>query len=376
MSMLGQHRNSRRPRLLSGASENAGFEFTHPSARNVRGSVGALVLALFLAPVSAIGQSSGPDARADQTDGGPRLCLSQLGELSLPDDFELIGLAASEEIGPDPAITMWSRSELLIATLSSDSVAGIVARMPLGDVAPLSAALVAWNADSPIVELFDPRGGVIRTIDAASSETTHAPAPTGSVSASGAIRDAPGWVWAQKLIESGTATSQVLISAGRQGGIRRKSNPPADRNEPLRGIDLLLHLRSDGNGGYLLQEAGFPFSTIGFTQDGGEAWRRYPAPDELRQLLAETDLRYVIATPAVAIDGAVLTTFAAVRSHHRVSSLTFWDAGAPRYRKIPHDLAFLAVLPRYELLVGTRPKTSQQLVFLGWRWTDQRQSCT
>jgi len=337
---------------------------------------GGMLPVLFLAPVSVIGQASGSDARADQTDGPPRLCLSQISELSLPDDFELLGLAASEEVGPDPAITVWSRSELLIAKLSSDSVAGIIARMPLGDVTPLAATLVAWDANSPVVELFDPRRGDIQTIDAASGKTTHAPAPAGSVAASGAIRDGSGWVWAQKLIDPGTDTSQVLISAGRQRRTAAESNPLAGRNEPLRGIDLLLHVRSDGNGGYLLQEAGFPFGTIAYTQDGGEAWRRYPPLDELREAVAESDLRYVIATPAVALDDAVLTTFMAVRSRQRVSSLTFRPADTPRYRRIPDDLAFLAVLPRHELLIGTRTKASQALIFLGWRWTDQRQSCT
>ncbi|MDE2661455.1 MAG: hypothetical protein OXI39_00415 [Gemmatimonadota bacterium] len=335
-----------------------------------------LLPVLVFAPVPVIGQASGPDARADQTDGNSRLCLSQISELSLPDDFELIGLTASEEVGSDPTITVWSRSELLIAKLLPDSVAGIISRMPLGDVAPLAATLVAWDADSPIVELFDPRSGAIWTISAASGETTQAPAPTGSAAASGAIRDESGWVWAQKLIDPDTETSQVLISAGRQERTTAESNPPAGPSEPLRGIDLLLHLRSDGNDGYLLQEAGFPFGTIGFTQDGREAWRSYPPLDELREVVAETDLRYVIATPAVAFDGAVLTTFMAVRSRHRVSSLRFRHADAPRYRRIPDDLAFLAVLPQHELLIGTRSKASQELILLGWRWTDQRQSCT
>lgn len=305
-----------------------------------------------------------------------RLCLSQLGETPLPADFDFVGLTASEDVGPDPAVTLWSRSALLVATLSHQTAATLVARVPLTDVVPLSAAMAGWDDGGPILELFDPRHGALWTVQAATGEMTRAMTPTGSVEAAGALRKKSGWVWAQQLLDPQADTSRVLISVGGQAGVTGRMDGGVVRDEPQRGIDRLLHLRSDGRGGYLVQQAGFPFSTIRFASDGQETWRTYPKPDELRDLLGETDLGYIIATPAVALDDAVLTTFAAVRSRRRVSSLTANYGRSARYQAIPADLAFLSVLPQHGLLIGTRAAGTRRLVFLGWRWIDQRRSCT
>ncbi|MYA32286.1 MAG: hypothetical protein F4164_12395 [Gemmatimonadales bacterium] len=340
---------------------------------------GCVLPVVFLAPVSVIGQQSGPDARGDRVDDNHRLCLSQLGESPLPADFEFVGLTVSEAAAADPVITMWSRSELLVEKLSADSANAVteaVARIPLKDVTPLSAALVAWEDGKPVMELFDPRNGNIWTGNGTDGEFTRTSAPPGSAVASGAIRDESGWAWAQKSLDPVADTTRILVSAGGRARTPDQLTTLRRPDEPQRGIDRLLHLRSDGNDGYLVQQAGFPFATIRFGQENEESWRTYPSPDELRDVLGETDLRYVIATPSVALGDAVLTTFVAARSPHRVSSLTFGRGESTRYRAVPDDLAFLTALPKHKLLIATRAAVSRRLVFVRWRWIDQRQTCS
>ncbi len=353
--MPGKHRNSRQNRLYCGV----------------------FAPVLLLAPVPVVGQTGGSSAPADRIDADRRLCLSQLGKSRLPADFEFIGLTASEEVGPGPAITIWSRSNLLVVKLSSDAATETVARIPLTDVTPLSAALVAWDDGSkPIVELFDPRNGITSTVSGTDGELVHTEAPPGSVAASGTIRNKSGWVWAEKTIDPAADTSRIRISAGGRAGATVPRRATATHEEPRRGIDRLLHVRSDGKDGYLVKEAGFPFGTIAFTQDGEEAWRTYPDPDDLRDRLGETDLDYVIATPVVALNDATLNTYVALRTRRRASALTLNRGEDVRYSLIPSDLSFLAALPQRRLLIGTRGDASRSLVFLEWRWTDQRHSCT
>lgn len=352
--MPGKQRNSRRSRLYRGV-------FTP---------------VLLLAPVSVVAQTSGPNAPTDRIDDDRRLCLSQLGESPLPADFEFIGLAASEEVGTDPAITMWSRSDLLVEKLSSDVATETVARIPLTNVAPLSAALVAWDDGTPIVELFDPRSRTIWTVNGTDGELIRTVALPGSVAASGgALRNESGWVWAQKTLDPATDTSRILISAVGRPDASRQPITPLSLDEPQRGIDRLLHLRSDGNGGYLVQQAGFPFETIRFTDAGDETWRIRPAPEELRAALGETDLLYVIATPALDLGDAVLTTFVAVRSGHRITSLALQNSGFIRHKPIPGDLTFLGVLHHRRLLVATRGAAALKLALFDWRWIDRHQNC-
>ena len=382
--MLGQPRDSRRARLSvhaprvhpgSGGWFAKGRSRRFPS-RSARAGLLLPFLALLPGPVA--GCAVQLDAGLQSATDDRRLCLSQLGESPLPADFDFVGLTASEDedVGTDPVITLWSRSALLVATLSHQVAATVVARVPLTDVVPLSAALAGWDDGGLIVELFDPRDDALWTANAATGEMTRAMAPTGSVQAAGALRNDAGWVWAQQLRDPLADTSRILISAGGQEGIAGRLSAGFVRDEPQRGIDRLLHLRSDGRGGYLVQQAGFPFGTIRFASDGEETWRTYPEPEELRALLGETDLGYVMATPAVALDDAVLTTFTAVRSRRRISSLTARYGRPARYQAIPADLAFLAVLPQHGVLIGTRAADSRRLIFLGWRWIDQRQRCT
>lgn len=355
--MPGRHRNSRRSRLFSGV----------------------LLPVLVFAPVPAIGQASGPDARTGRVDDNRRLCLTQFGESPLPADFEFVGLTASEGDGADPVITLWSRFDLLVQKLSADSANAVteaVARIPLKDVTPLSAALVAWEDGKPVVELFDPRNGTIWTGNGTDGQFTRTAAPPGSAVASGAIRDESGWVWVQKTHDPVADTTRILISAGDRAKTPDQPTTLRPPDEPQRGIDRLLHLRPDGNDGYLVQQAGFPFATIRFGQENEESWRTYPSPDELRDVLGETDLRYVVATPAVALGDAVLTTFLAARSPHRVSSLTFGRGESTRYRAVLDDLAFLTALPKHKLLIATRATVSRRLVFFGWRWTDHARRCS
>ena len=352
--MLGRHRSSRRSRLFGG-----------------------VLPVLFLAPASVIGQANGPDARTDRVDDNRRLCLSQLGGSPLPADFEFVGLTVSEGDGADPVITLWSRSDLLVQKLSAaNAVTEAVARIPLKDVTPLSAAVVAWEDGKPVMELLDPRNGTIWTVNGTDGEFTRTSAPPGSAIASGAIRDGSGWVWVRKTQDPEADTARILISAGGRAGTPDQPATLRAPDEPQRGIDRLLHLRPDGNGGYLVQQAGFPFATIRFAADGAETWRVYPEPDELRDALEEKDLQYVIATPALLLDDAVLTTFVALRTRLRSSALSLQGGRHVRYRLIPSDLALLATFPQRQLLIGTRGDSSRSLIVLGWRWTDQLHSCT
>ncbi len=193
-------------------SSFAGGRSRRLASRSVR--FGLLLLFLSLVPGPAVGGA----ARIDQSAGDDqRLCLSQVGELPLPADFEFVGLTASEDVGPDPAITLWSQTALLVATLSSETAASLVARVPLTDVVPLSAALAGWRDGGPIVKLFDPRDGAQWTVTGAKREMVRGTTPAGSPEAASAHRTESGWVWAQRLLDplAILSSSVSTISSGR-----------------------------------------------------------------------------------------------------------------------------------------------------------------
>lgn len=335
-----------------------------------------VLLILSLAPSTAVCQADEIGVNSHLAEDGPSLCLAQVGEWPLPGEFEFVGLSTSDDVGAGSAITVWSRSALVVVRLSPEAVVETVVRVPVVDVSVLAAALVDWSETGPIVELFDARDGTIWTLDAATGEIIAAAASTDPVKASGAIKHGSDWVWVEEVLNPMSDTTRILVSAGRQAEVGSGLSTIETPGEPERRIDRLVHLRSDGSGGYLVQEAGFPFSTIRFTRHGEEAWQTQPEPDDLRHHLGETDLRYVMSTPAVAVDNATLTTFVALRSRQRASALTLERGTSVRYKAIPGDVAFLSALPAFRLLIGTRGIASRSLVFLEWHWTDQRQGCT
>ena len=123
-------------------------------------------------------------------------------------------------------------------------------------------------------------------------------------------------------------------------------------------------------------EAQFPFATVRFSREGVETGRVLPKPSDLRELLDEPDLRYVIATPPIAVDGALLNTFVALRSAQRVSALRLPDAEETRLRRIPSDLALLGAVPGHRLLVAARTGRPYRLVLLRWHWAKPGQTCS
>jgi hypothetical protein len=313
-----------------------------------------------------------------------RLCLSQVDELALPDGFTPMGVATSVDPGLTDAIATWSRSSLLLLRTVPGTVdPRIVSRIELADIDPdidpLSIALLRSQHGEPVVQLLDVHHGAVWNVDPTTKQLTRTATPAGSIRAAGATRDEHGWVWAEKAVDLVVDTSTVILS-------RKSNNTSTDRrvtldplDEPQHGISRKLHVRLNSRGGVLVQEAGFPFSTIRFTSDGDETWRATPEPAVLREVLEESDLRYVMATPAVAVDGAVLNTFVALRSRLRVSALREVDNQGDssfRYRRIPSDLAFLAVLPERRLLIGVQGAVTRRVAFFEWRWIDQRESCT
>ncbi|WP_419856745.1 hypothetical protein [Candidatus Palauibacter irciniicola] len=334
------------------------------------------MLVLFLVPSAAFCQVEEARVSSYSVDDPPWLCLSQVGEWALPDEFEFVGLSASDHVGPDPVITVWSRSDLIVLKLSSEAVTEAVAQVSLAGVSVLAAALVEWGDAGLVLELFDARDGTIWALDTITGEMVPEAAPIDPVAASGAIKHGPDWVWVEKILDPRSDTTQILISTRGQAGPANRLSNAETQEAPERGIDRLVHLRSDGNGGYLVQQAGFPFGTIRFTHDGTETWRTNPGPDDLREILGESDLRYVMSTPALAVDDATLSTFVALRSRRRASALTFRRGDTVRYGSIRSEVAFLAALPRLQLLVGTRTAASRNLIFLKWHWTDQRQDCS
>ena len=310
-----------------------------------------------------------------------QLCLRQVHEHVLP-SFEPVGLTASGGEGRRPGITMWSRNELLVAALSPDGPAvETTYRATLPGVRPLAAALTEWTDGIPVVEVFDAAAESVWTVRLPASEPTQVPAPAGASGASGVLRTKAGWIRAHQTTAATVDTSAiVLVGPVENGPVRDVATHEAaaadTRSLVRRSIDRILHMRPRLDGGVLVTEAAFPFTTIAFTQRGNEVWRAAPEPDELRDLLGETDLRYVIATPAISVDDAVLNTFVALRSGHRVSALRTPGKASARYRELPDGLAFLGTFPDHRLLVATRSGPQYKLVLFRWRWIDERQSCT
>ena len=324
------------------------------------------------------------------TDPPMQLCMQEVHESSLT-DFEPVGLSIDEASGSDPAVTMWSRTELLVIRLSADEpTIGSTFRAALSGTQPIGAALTRWNGGAPVVELFDASDETIWTVEFASSEAAETRVPlidsgrslgsAGGASALGVLRTETGWVRAQRVTDPFADTSAIVLSGSKPVRAGRDPALPAPASEtakvPSRRIDRILHVRPGSNNGALVTEAAFPFTVVEFTSDGSEVWRVSPAPDELRDQLGEADLRYVIATPAIKVGHAVLNTVVALRSGRRVSTLWLPNATAPRYREIPGDFSFLGAFPRHRLLVATRSGRPYRLILFSWHWTDQGQSCT
>ena len=345
-----------------------------------------LVHVAVAAPGLALGHADGFGQWVDQS---PELCLQQVYESTLG-DFEPIGLSTFDDPDANPAITMWSRTSLLVISLSvAEPTIKSTFRAALSGVQPFGAALTRWNDATPVVELFDVSDGTIRTMELATdvvAETRTPPvaggASAGSAGASalGVLRTETGWVRAQRVTDPISDTSAIVLlgsSFARPSGYPALSSPPLGTEKvPTRRIDRILHMRRGIGNGALVTEAAFPFTVVEFTADGTEARRVAPAPDELRDQLGEADLRYVLATPAIKVGQALLNTLVALRSGRRVSALWLPDATSPRYRKIPGDLSFLGTVPSQRLLVATRSGQPYSLILFRWHWTDQGQSCT
>lgn len=307
-----------------------------------------------------------------------QLCLEEILRMPLS-DFEPIGLSASEPLGSLLAITMWSRSQLLVIRVSPDGRKVIrTTRAELPQLNLASATVTGLDSDRPVVELFDARSREVRTMTLAARVSTTARETTVAASTVAALRGPQGWIQAHKSFDTLVDSAIVVVARSEVStdvapSISKDSDPTSAAR---RRIDEILHIRSGSNGELLVQEASFPFSTISFTEALVETRRTLPEPDRLRDALAESDLRYVIATPALAVDSAVLNTFVALRSGRRISALRFRDGISIRYRSIPNDLAFLASVPTQKLLISTRSGQPYELVVFKWRWIDQRAGCT
>ena len=305
-----------------------------------------------------------------------RLCLWQVHQMPLP-NFEPVGLTTTEAIGSGVAVTMWSGSGFFVAQLSTT---GETIESLLQSVVPpfnsLSAALTSWGREGPVVEALDADTGDIRIINMATGKTATRRAIPGATAASAALREVSGWVRAHKVELAEADTSAIVIFGARARGTEGSVTGEVVTEALGRRIDRLLHLRLDGERRFLVQEAGFPFATIRFSGEGAETWRGLPKPEEIRDLLGEDDLRYVIATPAMSLDNAVLSTFVALRSGRRIAAIRQPNEASVRYREIPADLAFLGSFPTHRLLVGTRSGQPYELVVFSWRWIDQREPCT
>ena len=322
-----------------------------------------------------------PRGQAQDTQAHEQLCLRQVHESSLM-GFDPVGLSISDEFGPDPAITMWSRSELLVVRVSGATgqvLSEIRADAPPG-VEPLVAAVTDWNTSGPVVEILDPQVGDVWILDLATRMVTRVTTPNDATLGSSATRTDSGWVHVQKVTDLLADTSRIVLFGPGLSTDFPGGGPHSQilTLTPQRGIERLLHLRAHQPNGYLVQEAGLPFATIYFTDAGTEAWRVFPDPVEMRRQLEESDLRYVIATPAIAVESAILNTFVALRSGHRITALRSPDRQSVRYRAAPDGLAFLGAIPSHRLLVGTRARRDYPytLHIFRWRWIDQGQSCS
>ena len=315
-----------------------------------------------------------------------QLCLQQVHESPLQ-DFEPVGLSVDEASGPYPTITMWSRTRLLVMRLSpAERAIESTFSVSLPGTAVFAAALTEWRDGKPVVEYIDSSTQEIREIvfptgQAAGVRTTVAKGPRWMEAglSVGAMRMRNGWARARRIADPLADTSAIFLGAPNVPVPAEDLAVPAASVEAIgmlhRRIDQLLHVRSKADEGALVTEAAFPFTTVGFTLQGVETWRASPQPDELRNQLGELDLRYVMATPAIAVGEAVLNTHVALRSGRRVSALWILGSKSARYRTIPGDLSFLGAFQKHRLLVATRSGRPYKLILFRWRWTDQRQSC-
>lgn len=284
-----------------------------------------------------------------------QLCLHQVHESGLQ-GFEPIGLSVEEASGPYPTITMWSRTGLRVMRLSpTEPAVESTFSIAVPGITAFTAALTDWRDGKPVVEYIDLSTEAVREIvfAAGGAESAGTPIVKGSKGievtlSGGAMRTRNGWALAQRIIDPLADTSAIFLSVPHVPTPAGNSAVPtalgasADATATLhRRIDRILHVRSSADEGVLVTEAAFPFTTIGFTPQGTERWRVSPQPDELRNQLGEVDLRYVMATPAVAVGGAVLNTLVALRSGRRVSVLWTRGSTSARYREIPGDVSFL-----------------------------------
>ena len=305
-----------------------------------------------------------------------RLCLEQVYQVDLPDDFAPIGLTISSDIGPEPIITLWSRSALYLFSVSSlePTLRRVTNAVPL-NIDPLSAVVTEWDGESHQVQLFDASDGSIWTLDVATANVARFTRSAEASLASGATRDAGGWVRAHKIVDLAADTMGItLVRMDQQlpsGYVADSTLSTGGR----RGVDRILHIRPGNHDGLVVSEAAFPFATVVFMHTGQELWRSYADPGRLRVLLEEQDLRYVVATPAIALGDGVLSTFVGLRSGLRVSAVRSPGGGESRYALIGSDMAFLAGISEHRLLVATRYDMPHELLLYRWSWIDESRSC-
>lgn len=265
---------------------------------------------------------------------------------------------------------------LVVGLSSGEQTVRHIAQADLPTAEPVAVALTAWGDQGPVVELFDVQGGAVWTLDISTMTAARGAASSIATSASGAIRQRSGWVRAYRRRQPVDGPSHITIRLPDARPAFDNSHHRTTVARKPRSIDETLHVRPGPDSGFLVKEAAFPFATVAFTREGNLKSYSYPVPRELRELLDESDLRYVFATPAVDLDGAVLNTYVALRSGRRVSAVKLSDQAATRYRLIPSEHSFLAVLPEHRLLVGTRRSVPYILSLFEWRWISQRQRCT
>ena len=319
----------------------------------------ALAFSIALQSV-AFGHVQGLATHVAQTGQLTQLCLQQVHESPLP-DFEPLGLSVAEASGPYPTITMWSRTGVLVMRLSPVAPAiESTFSVALPGMAASAAALTGWRDGRPVVEFIDPLTDTVREVvfpagETVGERTTIARGPKWMEAALsvGAMRTGRGWSRAQRVADPLADTSAIFFGGSNHPAPASDLAAPAAAADapgaPRRRIDQILHVRPSVQEGALVTEAAFPFTTVGFTLEGIETWRVSPQPDELRTQVGEVDLRYVIATPAIAVGEAVLNTFIALRSGRRVSALWIPGSGSAKYREIPGDLAFLGAFQRHRL---------------------------
>lgn len=340
-----------------------------------RAAVGAILSGLAL-PSPALGH--GTPVQASLTPSShSRLCLYEVLKTDLPIDFTPMGLTVTEDIDPHPGITLWSRSSVLVLGLSPREPAiWFAAQADLPSLDPLTVTLTEWSNQNPVVELFDAQGEAIRTFDLVTALSSRRTAPLGAASASGAIRRSSGWIHAHRITPVADGPPPIVIVRPGDSSWLAHADYSTVPSSELRTAKNTLHIRTGPSAGYLVKEAAPPFATVAFTPTGDQLWRTYPDPSKLTQLLHESDLAYIVATPAITLDGAVLNTYVALRSGRRVSALRLSRATSPRYREIPYNLSFLAVLPKHRLLIGHRSSAPYAVLLFSWRWASPRQQCS